>query len=274
MVYDLENMTELIELNRGDYHVNVSPYPFEFFEHNDKTLMVTARDWDMIDVIDPYTKQVLTKRDWEEISEQKREDGPASAHTEFKSSVYISPDNKWIVEDGWVWHPVGVIVRWDFKHWIEKNKWEADLGNSIKTIRTAEYSWGNPIEWLDNDRLLVWGFGDDDDYMLPAVMIYDINTCKEINWFFGPDNSITYDGYLFSWNQKSMWAKHSIDSDSYYKETRENGTGIFCVWDIETGELIQKDNSIKPVAYNRKTKKFITIAGRGKFKLSKLNRRY
>ncbi len=231
MVYNLEHMTELIELNRGDYHVEVTPYTFEFFEYNNKTLMITARDWNMIDVIDPYSKQVLTKRDWDHSN---RKD---SSMPEFRSSVYISPDKKWIVEDGWAWHPIGAIFRWDLNKWIEKNKWEANSGKSLKCIKTALYSWGNPVEWLDNNRLMVWGYGNDDDYILPAIVIYDINTCEELNWFYGPGNNITYDGFLFSFNKKSIWDEKSNDSNNYFEE-KDDTPELFCVWDVEKGELI------------------------------------
>ncbi|MCP3921590.1 MAG: hypothetical protein GY714_03300 [Desulfobacterales bacterium] len=267
MVYDLESMTELIELDRGDYHVDVTPFTFAFHQYKCKTLIITSTDWDMIDVIDPESKQILTKRKWEELPEDRSEEMHGA---EFRSSVYISPNGNWIVEDGWLWHPIGRIIRWDLNQWIENNKWEADDGKSIEILRDAEYSWGNPVSWIDDDNLLVWGYGNDDDYMLASAVIYDINTCEVKYWFYGPGNNYIIDEYLFSWNHKSMWEKSKMDNGSYYQERIDKGMESFSVWDIESGALILKDDQIFPAVYNRKSKIFLTLEGNGKFRLSKL----
>ncbi len=48
---------------------------------------------------------------------------------------------------------------------------------------------------------------------------------------------------------------------------------IFCVWDVEKGEMIYKEEGMNPLAYNRKSKEFITIDENGKFKFSKFKKR-
>ncbi len=102
--------------------------------------------------------------------------------------------------------------------------------------------------WVSSNLLAVWGFGDDDECMVPAARIFDVNTGKEVTWFPGPKGKFVFDTYLFSFSEK--------DSLS--------------IWDVETGEQLLQDQSLTPLQYHPQTKQFLSILPNGLVKLSKL----
>lgn len=166
----------------------------------------------------------------------------------FHSNLLVSPDHEWIADNGWVWHPVGEVRIWNMRRWLEDNVWESEDGSSLHTLCWRSYFWGKPLCWLDNQTLAVWGFGTDDDFIIPAVRIFDVPTGKQIRWFAGPEGELTFDKYLFAFSQNQ-------------------GT---TVWDEQTGERLCSDPDLKPNCYHRGAKTFITLLPDGKFQLTHL----
>ncbi|HEY9678912.1 MAG TPA: hypothetical protein V6C76_12965 [Drouetiella sp.] len=61
-VIDLRSGKITTKLNRGGYRPETSHYPVAFFESNGRTLLVTAIDWNRLDIVDPTDGKVLTQR--------------------------------------------------------------------------------------------------------------------------------------------------------------------------------------------------------------------
>jgi len=243
VVIDLIEKTIVMHLDRGDYHVNHCVFPIAFFEDEENQLMVHGTDWNRLDISNPKTGKMLTKRSSEEMknSEEYYLDY-------FHSDISISCDNKWIVDNGWVWHPVGQIRAWNLNNWLKNNIWEAEVGNSNKIMCERIYYWDGAICWINDRTIAVYGLGEDDDWIIPGVRILDVETVKEIGWFPGPKNHLIYDEVLFSCS-------------------REHGTEV---WDLNTGERLLIEESFNPCLYHRGSKRFISILSNGEFMISSL----
>ncbi len=225
-----------LTLDRGDYHTEQSDFSCVFFEAQGKTLMVHATDWNRLDISDPETGKILTTRDPQKRAEEAWLFNQNNS-TEFSGRLIVSPDQRWIVDSGWVWHPVGVVSRWDLQHWLHKNVWESDNGPSKLSLVHRAYFWDGPICWINSETLCVWGLGDDDDNMVPAALVIDIRTGKLKDWFPGPGTGLfVFDEYLY---------------------TVENGA--LSAWDVEQGIRVHYEPDFAPIAYDPGRKKFLSL---------------
>ena len=101
--------------------------------------------------------------------------------------------------------PGGVVRSWDLDRWLDENPWEGEDGPSVRSLCLRDYFWDAPMCWLDERTLAVYGFGEDADWMIPAVRVFDVTTGEELRWFPGPTGLIESDGtYLFSWDESGM----------------------------------------------------------------------
>ena len=124
---------------------------------------------------------------------------------------------------------------------IEHGRWKRDIYH-------RHYYWDGPVCWVDERTLVIWGFGNDEDNLILAALLFDVETGRRVRWFAGPVGSLVYDRYLYS---------YSIES----------GTSA---WDLVTGERLLHDASFCPTTYHRGAGKFITALPDGRFRLSPL----
>lgn len=249
LVLNLSTGAVSMQLNRYDYHIDVTPFSVVFFTHDQQDYLVHATDWNRLDISDPETGVLLTSRS--PTSYTSSEQRPPHYLDYFHGNLLVSPNQKWIVDDGWVWHPVGAVVTWNLTQWFKKNLWESEDGESKKTLCWRDYFWSGPLCWIDDHTLAVWGYGNDDEWLIPAVRIFNAETGHEIRWFAGPnveqesnkpwfmkpENALIYDSFLYSLSEKS-------------------GTSI---WDIFTGELLYQDDTFCPTHYHFGSKQFLTL---------------
>ncbi len=256
-VFDMRTGEIAMRLDRKDYRPENSRYPLAFFVAENRTLLVTATDWNRLDIIDPSTMDVLTKRT--HPASNPGETLPEHYLDYFHSQLLVSPKNNWIVDNGWVWHPVGVIRSWNLLDWLTRNPWESEDGPSVRSLASRLYFWDGPICWIDNTTVAIWGWGTDDEWLVPAVRLVDVVSGRELKWFAGPmagpgsawppknsPPSLIFDEYLFSINK---------------------GTGT-SVWDIGTDERVHCDSSFAPIQFHRRSKEFLSLTENG-FQLSR-----
>jgi len=81
------------------------------------------------------------------------------------------------------------VCTWNLVRWRDENVWESEDGLSRHYLCDRAYFWDGPLCWIDNTTLAVWGYGSDDDWLQPAVRLFDVTTGKEQDWFPGPDIS-------------------------------------------------------------------------------------
>lgn len=248
VVVDLTSGQATMRLERGNYHTEHCRYPISFVNLDGRTLLVHSTAWNRLDISDPKTGKMLTERG--PTSYRTEETRPAHYLDYFHAALLTSPNGEWIADNGWVWHPVGAVRTWSLKNWVEGNVWESEDGPSLQTLCWRDYFWGKPLCWLDELTLAVWGYGDDEDFIIPAVRIFDAITGKESRWFAGPDGELAFDAYLFAFSE-------------------EHGT---TVWDEKTGERLHSEPELKPECYHPGAKAFISLLSGGGFQISRLVR--
>ncbi|HEY4263154.1 MAG TPA: hypothetical protein VGM98_23530 [Schlesneria sp.] len=250
VVFEISTGTITAQLNRGEYRPENSYFPIAFFQHEGRTLLVTATDWNKLDVIDPATGVVITERSLS--SDQNL--------NYFHAQLLVSPDGQWIVDNGWVWHPVGIVRSWSLGAWIEQNPFESEDGLSVRELTTRAYYWDGPICWIDAATVGIWGWGRDDDWLIPAIRLMDVASGKELRWFAGPQVRPT-----------QIWAPKKVPPSLFYDEylvSVSNDIGT-AVWDVATGEQLLHDASFAPISYHPQAKYYLTVTVDG-FRCSRL----
>jgi hypothetical protein len=232
-VVDLIRNVVAHKLSRDTYHIEHCIFPLSFFVFAGKDLLVHGTQWNRLDVTDPETGELLTRREYAKGAEKER---PPHYLDYFHGLLTVSPGNDLVVDNGWVWHPVGIPVVFSLNSWLSSNVWESEDGASRKHLDFRDYSWPTPICWIDEKTVALSGFGGDDLWIIPAAQFVDTSTGKTLRWFAGPEGEFFFDEYLFASSEKG-----------------------FTGWNIETGERILNQPSFHPVRYHRRTKEFLSI---------------
>lgn len=260
VVVDLNDGRLCMTLDRGDYHVDVTPFSAVFFEDAGHTFLVHATDWNRLDISEPGSGRRLSERDPTRYAQG--EERPEHYLDYFHARLRVSPDQRWIVDDGWVWHPFGVVSVWDLRRWHHENPWEPEDGPSRKTVCARSYFWNAPMCWIDNHTLAVWGYGDDDADMIPAVILFDVEREEELSWFAGPE---VEDDKDMPWHERP--GGDLIFDEYLFSLSGKHGTAV---WDIETGERLLHEPGFCPTAYHSGARQFLTVLGDQRFRLSTL----
>lgn len=171
-VLDLRSGKETLRLDGGDYHPETVPLSFAFAEVDGRILAVHRSDWCRLDLSDPATGELLSKREF--AASGKEEEEAPHALDYFHGALYVSPDGRHVLDDGWVWHPVGIPTVWDLERWRMDNPWESEDGPSRLSLCVRSYCWDRSMTWIDDRRIALEGIGDDDLRMLPGARIFDI----------------------------------------------------------------------------------------------------
>jgi hypothetical protein len=201
-VFDLSAGTTTMALDGDDYRPDTVPFSLAFAEHRGRTVLVHRTGWNRLDVSDPATGELLTAR----------EIGPAESGSPqpphyldyFHGGLLVGPGGRHIVDDGWVWSPVGVVSAWSLAAWLDGNPYESEDGASRAHVTDWGYHWDRPIAWLDEHRLAVGGLGEDDEAIVPGARIFDVeridhdqdDRAAETAAFGGPDGRFFSDGGL------------------------------------------------------------------------------
>lgn len=189
-VIDLATGKVTKALDGGDYHPETVPFSLAFAESNGGTLVIHRTAWNRLDISDPSTGKLLTER--RPTSYQRGEERPEHYLDYFHGALHISPNGELIVDDGWIWHPVGIPTVWSLERWVTENVWESEGGSTKRDICARDYYWDHAIVWLTDSKVVVGGIGDDDNDMIDGARIFDIAGYGDI----GPN-----------WRQDSHWAQ-------------------------------------------------------------------
>lgn len=251
-VFDMESGSVVFEIDRGEYRPENSHFPIAFFDFNGITQIVAATAWNKLDIFDAKTGQILTDRTLPEPNQGEAR--PDRYLDYFHCQLSVSPDSNWIVDNGWVWAPWGSVRCWDLQFWMRSNPWESEDGTSAKTLADRAYYWDGPLCWIDESTVAIWGWGLDDEWLLPAIQFVDAQSGELTGWIPGPDTrrpragppkklapSLFFDRYLF--------AVH-----------HETGT---TAWDIVTGERLSHEPSLMPIHYHPASKQFLALHPNG-----------
>ncbi|GAA2789618.1 hypothetical protein [Crossiella cryophila] len=160
-VLDLRTGRAVRSLDRGAYHEETTPFPFAFL---DAARVVTATGWNRLEIIDLGTGQSLGG------------DEPASY---FRGALTPNPSSTRVLDDGWVWSPVGMPRALDVGALLRGEEHEDRL-----TFRA--YAWDQPVAWVDEDVVAIQRIGQDDEAMIDGVELYDARRVVRTGMFAGP----------------------------------------------------------------------------------------
>jgi hypothetical protein len=170
---DLRSGRVTLALDGGTYHSETVPFSFAFAQINGRVVAIHRTDWNRLDMSDPSTGALLTVR--VPTSYRRGEDRPAHYLDYFHGALHVSPNSIRIVDDGWVWHPVGIPATWNLEPRLSGNVWESEDGPTRKPICARDYYWDHALTWLDDERIVVGGIGDDDKDIVDGARIFDVS---------------------------------------------------------------------------------------------------
>lgn len=259
VVVELESLQQRKHLLRDGYHADVSPFSIAFFIHEGRELLIYSPEWNRLDIYDPWTDELLTGRE----SPVYQGGVQRSEHylDYFHGNLNVSPNHQWIADDGWIWHPVGAVTTWNLQRWLTANVWESENGSTKHMLCTRYYFWDGPMCWIDNQTLAVWGYGEDEEWLIPAVRLFDVVSGSEKRWFAGPD--------VASQNGKQELRRRDalIFDQHLFSVSAQEGVQV---WDVETGDRLLADSSFFPRRYNKGTQEFLTVLPTGALQVSRL----
>lgn len=235
VVIDLESGRQTMALDRGPGHVEQTAFPVTFWLHGGRTLLIHATAWNRLDVSDPADGSLLTARAPTAYDAGQR---PEHYLDYFHGALHLSPDQRWMVDDGWVWSPVGIPTVVDVGRWMD-NVWETEDGPSLTQLGFRGYLWNVPVCWLGDGLVTVSGIGTDAEAMLAGVCVFDPDSGSEVARFAGPS------GELFAEGNRLF----SVGSDGLR------------IWDPLTGSQTGSVPGFQPVAHHRGAHELAGIAG-------------
>lgn len=244
VVLDLERGVKILELKRN-YHAEQTDWPVAFVMYEGRPIVVHASAWNRLEATSLGTGENIVSRPVLTVREDRKP--PPHYLDYFHGGLEASPDGEWILDNGWIWHPVGAVSTWNLPTWFGANPWESEDGRSKQYLCYREYFWDSAACWLPDGTAAVWGFGEDDELMLDAVRIFDPRTGEEVRWFAGPSGRLAFDRYLFAFGETM-------------------GTSV---WDATTGQRLLHDAEMRPLRYHPGAKAFLSLVDGG-FTLSRL----
>lgn len=234
-----------LSLLRDDSHEEHCRFPLGFFELDGRLLLVHAVAWNRLEISDPTSGALITKRDALVYAEGSQ---PEHYLDYFHAGLVISPDGERVIDNGWVWHPFGVVRAFSLRRWVDVNPYESEDGESVKTLCARSYYWDGPVCWIDEHTVAIWGAGEDDLELTPAARVFDVETGEEIRSFDGPTGTFTFD------------APYLVAHDSEAGST---------MWDVVTGERVAADPLLRPDAFHPGSRCFVTLVRGDGFRISR-----
>jgi len=165
VVVDLGTGKATLDLNRGDYHTDTTPFPLAFADG----LVCHGSGWNQVTWSDPATGETRPR--------------PQPGDHQFHGKLVVSPTGRRIADDSWSWHPIGAIVVWDL-----------DDESKATYVCSRDYYWNVGLCWLDETLLAVGGIGPDEEFMLDGVRVFDVANDREVLKFAGPRGTFFADG--------------------------------------------------------------------------------
>jgi hypothetical protein len=224
-VIDLQSGRVTLTLDGGDYHPETVPFSFAFADWNGRVVVIRRAAWNRLDISDASSGQLLSQRG--PTSYQRGEERPQHYLDYFHGALYPSPGSTHILDDGWVWHPVGIPVTWNLDRWLSDNAWESEDGATRKEVCARSYYWDHGIVWLDENRVAIGGIGDDDIEMIDGARVFDITSTGSAS---------------HPWRSDWLWAREVIafagPAGKFFSDGKwlysSDETGL-SRWDLETG---------------------------------------
>ncbi|MCM3170856.1 hypothetical protein [Paenibacillus sp. MER 99-2] len=266
-VYDLLDGKEILQLSRDDYHYDVSTYPLSFAYIDQRLILVHGTEWNRLDLTDVLLGESLTVRHTpihHNDSSQNTDEPDTSEHylDYFHGKLSVSPDQKWIVDSGWVWAPLGITRSWSLENWLS-HVWESEDGSSIHDLWQT-MDWDLPSAWIAPHTIAIWGqvdeeMVDEEDWeeegVSPAIIFFNAQTGERIGVITSVPafNTTSPIEGVFPHAQAGMAA----DEDTLF--TWRHGLDLH-VWNCPTLTCIATTTEVHPQLYHHQAKLFIGLS--------------
>ena len=168
---------------------------FAFFSRGSIDYFIFKTEWNRIDILNINENRIVTERVF------------ADHHECFHGHVLISPNEKNILDNAWVWNPVFVLRTWSIDSWL--------MDSTISenpTFLTSDLNDEACFDYIDDDTILLIATPrcDDEDCMdnHDTQILSIVNICQgdtiartaEINKYA----QMIYDRYLYLYDKESM----------------------------------------------------------------------
>jgi len=135
----LKNGTILRKIRRADYQASYYEFPAAFFTFKERTYLIHCPiEYCRLDIEDAETGEILSNKIERETVDV------------FYSGLLVSQDNKYLLSNGWMWHPVDCINLFNLEKCMDDFKL---LDDSV--VIPTEHSVVNFGSFIDNNRVWV-----------------------------------------------------------------------------------------------------------------------
>ena len=251
-VIDLRSGNVTLVLDGGDYYSETVPFSFAFACWDGQVVAIHRTAWNRLDVSAASDGRLLTARG--PTGYREGEARPPHYLDYFHGALYLSPGGTHILDDGWVWHPVGVPAIWSLDRWLTEDVWESEDGASRRDVCARAYYWDHGAAWLNEATLAIGGIGDSDGEMTDGARVFDITSigsagpgwrsgwlwAREVTTFAGPAGRFFCDG---------RWLYAAVES------------GLFR-WDPTTGNQAGHIENFRPTHFHLGSGELVQLSER------------
>jgi hypothetical protein len=149
-VVDLRNGRITMVLDGGDYHPNTVPFSACFVMHRGAPVLIHRTAWNRLEASDPATGRLMTERPSTVF--ERGQPQPEHYLDYFHGALLLSPSGTVVLDDGWIWHPFGDLTTFDVAAWLDRNPWETEDGDSLKSLLSRP-DWDAGLVWVTDDLI-------------------------------------------------------------------------------------------------------------------------
>ena len=168
-VVDLSTGRTTMTLDSGEYHARTVLFSLTFAEHAGRPVVVHRTDWNRLDVSVAGTGELLTPRPTLDRTNEHYLDY-------FHGALHLSPDGDRLLDDGWIWQPLGAPVVWSLGAWLGGNVWESEDGPTYAYFGDGHENWNVAMTWIDDVLIAVEHTEED---LPPGALVFDTTKTGE-----------------------------------------------------------------------------------------------
>lgn len=229
-VVDLHEQREVLELHReSGWDVDTVPFGIAFLP--DGTL-IAQTDWNRVDAFALPGGGLLTER--EVLSNWPvGEPCPENGIDYFHGALHASPSGRWLLADGWFWHPAPAPSLIDVAAWLGG---DTHVPERMPWLDTEDYLWDIPVAWLDDNTVALQRIHHEGDRAV-VTDLYDAPSRERVGQLRGLDGP--------------MWAHQG--------RLYVSSLAGLETWDPGSGRRIGLVEGIRPTAHNPATGGFAEL---------------
>ncbi len=166
----------VLEVDGGDYHADTVPLSFTFLSRPGGHVVAVHRTaWNRLDAIDLVDGRALAERPEPQYRRPSERTGIDLHYLDyFHGRLLLSPSGRRLLDDGWVWQPMGLPVVIDVDAWLSRDPWATEDGDGRVVVRCRE-DWSRSSCWVDDHVVALGDVEDDDGRAAPWVRLFDVD---------------------------------------------------------------------------------------------------